>query len=60
MEDRMSRHIADHVRTAGAARLAHFLRLARAEYARPIHIRRTPPGPQRLAAFLRIARGRSA
>jgi hypothetical protein len=55
----MSRHVVDRPRTTGPARLAHFLRLARAARPVPLRVPHTPSGAARLVAFLRIARGRT-
>lgn len=59
----MSRHLADRPRIDGAARLARFLHLDRAERphpaARALHARRPAlPAEGRLKPFLRILRGR--
>jgi len=55
----MSRHFADHRKTATGSRTRHFLRLARAPR-ETWHRTRTGAGVSRFKQFLRIERGRTA
>jgi hypothetical protein len=59
MEDRMTRHLADHRKPTSGGRVKHFLRLARTPR-ETWHRSRAGAGAARLRQFLRIARGRSA